>query len=123
MKNIARREDDKRTIVDSEKLKRIEYFFENGRTDEEWVRSLKFTNKEKAAILRDPRFLDLFDAKMLDYFLGLEKIDRGVLDLSRLITARLGLLNQSKAKFEVKANKIVIGTHKKGEVIEAEKDD
>lgn len=118
-KNHAEREDDGRVIVNQDKFDRIKLFFESGRTDAEWVKSFKLTNKEKAAILKDPRFIDIFDAKLLDFFMGTVKLDRGLMDLSRLIMQRLALLQKPPAG-SGKPTHIVIGIPKQA-VIEVEK--
>jgi len=89
--------EDGRSIVNFDKVERLERFW-NGELDQndvEILKSQKYTNKEKATLLRDPRFKDIVDARLFDMILGLCAFTREQDRIFLTIMKRLGMISNS----------------------------
>lgn len=84
----------KKALTTSEKLEAVEMFFLRDTSNPRLIEGMKLTNKEKAVIVRDPRFMDAFDARIFDMFTGVHEATRTELDVIRLFLQRLGLLER-----------------------------
>lgn len=61
----------------------------------EAYRAAKLTQKEKSLLMRDERYLEMLDAKLLDYERGGLRCDKLQLSLLKMVYERLNLINKS----------------------------
>jgi len=79
--------------VNAYKMSLVEKFF-NGEYEGErkaFLASCGFTDREKALMVKDPRFLDIADAMLFDIVFGLKTIPKEQVRIFEVLTRRLGM--------------------------------
>ena len=106
---IARRKPGPKPMVESHRMKEVLIFIEGrmpcgelGRLN--FVRASQFTAREKSYLVNHASFKELYDARLFDFFIGLEMPTKEDLKLLDIVGRRVGLSKPPSPQVNVQVN-------------------